>query len=154
MVHVVHDIRIPHACKMGNAQRGIRGNFAMKPYRTRIVIRFIDDVKSLKDNGEGSNAKVYGSTIDGSFHTVHNFPNVTMLISTSKFAPASVRLNIYSNMSSRGVIERWRFYKMRSMKFKISSTHVILPPLKRHGVFSVSRCITSLQRSNVSKFIF
>src|SRR5579859_2933742 len=139
---------------MGNAQRDIRGHFAMKPYRTRIAIRFIDDAKSLKDNREGSSVKVYGSTIDGSFHTVRTFPNVMMLISMSKSARASVRSNTSSNMSSREVIGQPQFYKVMSTKFKISLTHVIFQPPKQPGVFLVSSCITSLQRSNVSKFTF
>ena len=70
----------------------------------KMVIRSIDDGKLLKENGAKSNAKVYGSIIDGLFRTVHIFPNVTILISTSKSVQASAPSNISSNMFSRVVI--------------------------------------------------
>src|SRR5436309_6852897 len=107
---------------MGNAQRDIQRNFAMKRYRTRIVILFIDNLKSLKNNGERSNAKGYGWTIDGSFHTVHTFLNVTMLISTSKSARAQCVQIPFQICLQEGRLE---LYKVKSTKFKISSAHVI-----------------------------
>src|SRR5437762_1310643 len=139
---------------MGNAQRDIHGNFAMKRYRMKMVIQSIDGGKLLKENSAKSNAKVHGSIIDGSFHTVHIFPNVTMLISMSKSARALAHSNTFSNMYLRVVIGQLQYYKMKSMKFKIMSTHVIYLHLKQSGVFLVSSCIIDLQQFNGYKFIF
>src|SRR5437667_8344924 len=95
---------------MGNAQRDIHGNFAMKRYRMKMVIQSINDGKLLKENGAKSNAKVHGSIIDGSFHTVHIFPNITMLISMSKSARALVCSVTFSNTYLRVVIEQLQDY--------------------------------------------
>ena len=126
----------------------------MKLCRMKMVTLFIDGGKSLKEKGAKSKSKVYGSTIDGSSHIAHIFPNVTKPISTSKYARASVHSNTFSNMFTRAAIEPLPYYKMKSTKFKISSTHVIYPLPKQLGVFLVSSCITGLQRSNVYKFTF
>ena len=71
---------------MENAQRDIHVNFAMKRWRMKMVIPSIDNDDSLMEKNAKSNAKVYGSIIGGSFHTVPFFPNVLMLILMLKFA--------------------------------------------------------------------
>ena len=97
MVHVVQHIQIRHAWKMRNAQRDIHRDFVMKWYWMKMVIQSINDDKLLKENDAKSNAKVYGSIINGLFHTVHTFPNITMLISMSKSARALAHSNTFSN---------------------------------------------------------
>src|SRR5947207_15606853 len=139
---------------MGNAQRDIHGNFAMKRYRMKMVIQSIDGGKLLKENRAKSNAKVHGSIIDGSFHTVHIFPNVTMLISMSKSAQALAHSNTFSNMYLRAAIGQLQYYKVKSMKFKIMSMHVIYLHPRQFGVFLASSCIINLQRSNGYRFSF
>ena len=126
----------------------------MKQYRMKMVIQFIDDGKLLMENSTKSNAKVYGSIIDGLFHAAHSFPNDTMLISMLKSAQALVRSNTFSNMYLRVAIEQLLYYKMKSMKFKIISMHGIYLHPKQSGIFMVSSHIIDLQRFNVYKFTF
>jgi len=78
----------------------------------------------------------------------------TMLISMLKSAQALVRSNTFSNMYLRVVIEQLLYYKMKSMKFKIISTHGIYLHPKQSGIFMVSNHIIDLQRFNVYKFTF
>ena len=139
---------------MENARRNIHGNFATKLCRMKMVTLFIDGGKSLKEKGAKSKSKVYGSTIDGSFHIAHIFPNVTKPISMSKYARVSVHSNTFSNMFTRAAIEPLPYWKMKSTKFKIMSTHVIYLLPKQSGVYLVSNCITDFQPFKGYKFIF
>src|SRR5436190_24155426 len=120
----------------------------------KMVTLFIDDGKSLKEKGTKSKSKVYGSTIDGSFHIAHIFPNVTKPISMLKYARVSVHSNTFSNMFTRAAIEPLPYYKMKSTKFKISSTHVIYLHLRQSGIYLVSNCIPDFQPFKGYKFIF
>src|SRR5437016_771368 len=135
-----------------NAQRNIHANFAMKRYRMKMVIQSIDDGRLLMENGAKSNANMYDLIIDRLFHTVHIFPNVIMLISTSKSVRALARSNTFSNMYIRAMIGQLRYYK--PMKFKILSTHVIFVHPKQSGIFLGSNSITGLQQFSVYKFTF
>src|SRR5438046_5845242 len=139
---------------MENARRNIHGNFVTKLCRMKMVTLFIDGGKSLKEKGAKSKSKVYGSTIDGSSHIAHIFPNVTKPISTSKYARASVHSNTFSNMFTRAAIEPQPYWKMKSTKFKIMSTHVIYLLPKQSGVYLVSNCITDFQPFKGYIFIF
>src|SRR5215471_7438343 len=96
---------------MENAQRNIHDILMMTRYRMKMVIQYIDDGKLLKEKDAKSNAKVYGSIIDRLFHTVHIFPNVTMLISTSKFVRVLAHSNTFSNMYIKAAIGQLRYYK-------------------------------------------
>src|SRR5438552_15098093 len=126
----------------------------MKQSQMKMAIRSIDDGKSLEKNYEKSRLKANGSIIDRWFHTVHIFPNATRLISTSKSVQASAPSNISSNMFSRAAIAQLQYWKMKPMKFKIISTHVISLHPKQSGVFLVSNYITGLRQFNEYKFIF
>src|SRR6266496_1696390 len=100
---------------MENAPRDIHRNSALKLYQMKMIILSINDGKLLKENGANSNPKVYGSTIDGLFHTAHIFPNVTKPTSMSKYAQASVPSNTFSNTFTRVVIVPLQCCKVRSM---------------------------------------
>jgi hypothetical protein len=104
MIHVVQHIQIHRACETENAQRNIHGNFVMKPYQMKMIIRSIDDDELLKEKDAKSNAKVYGSIIDRLFYIVHIFRNITMLISTSKSVQVLARSNTFSNTYIRATI--------------------------------------------------
>src|SRR5436309_11438233 len=98
---------------MGNVQRDIHGNFAMKRCRMKMVILSIDDEKLLKENAAKLKSKEYGSTINVSFRIVLIFPNVIMLTSMSKSPQLSVLLNIFSNMFSKVEIVQLLSYKVK-----------------------------------------
>ena len=119
----------------------------------KMIILSIGDGKSLKESGAKLNPKMYGSTIGGSFHTVHIFPKLQPT-STSKYARASVPSNNFSNMFTRVMIVELQYCKMKSTKFKITLMDIIYLHLKQSGVFLVSNCIIDLQQFNGYKFIF
>ena len=115
-------------------------------------IILIDDNNLLMKNDIKLNANIYDSIIDELFHIIHIFPNVIMLISTSKSVRALAHSNIFSNMYIKMTIEQLLYYK--AMKFKILSMHVIYMHPKQFGIFLSSNCIIDLQQFSVYKFTF
>ena len=77
----------------------------IKRFRMKMTIQYIDDKKLLMKKNIKSNAKIYDSIIDRLFHIIHIFPNVTMLISISKFVRVLMSSNIFSNMYIKAMIE-------------------------------------------------
>ena len=124
----------------------------MKRYRMKMIIQSIDDEKLLMENDAKSNANMYDSIIDRLFHIIHIFPNIIMLISTSKSVRVLARSNIFSNMYIKTMIGQLQYYK--AMKFKILSMHIIYIHPKQSGIFLDSNCIIDLQQFNIYKFIF
>ncbi len=129
----------------------------------KMVIQFIGDVKKSMERNAKSKSKVYGSTIDGLFHTIPISRSDIRLISMSNSVPVSGRSNTYSNMSSRAAIGLRQCYKRtstamrfheRSMRSRIILTHDMYPPLKEYGAFFNSRCIIESLPSSDFKFIF
>ena len=71
----------------------------------KMIIQFIDNEKLLKKKDVKSNVKMYNSIIDKLFHIIHIFSNNSMLISISKFVRILTRLNIFSNIYIKMMIE-------------------------------------------------
>jgi len=120
----------------------------------KMIILFIDDNNLWIKNDAKLNANIYNSIIDELFHIIPFFSNILILISMLKFSRVLMSSNIFLNIYSSVMIEQLWYYKMKLIKLKIISTHVIYRHSKQFGIFLVSNCIINLQRFNVYKFIF